>query len=346
MTRPSKDLSQDSSLKGLVALSSREGVDIRPTLLRVMTDLYLQKPEHTEPEESEYTRMALKLIDHVDAKTRSMIAGKIAAYPNAPAAVRQRLLKDHIVCKAPEEPGQDTAEHAAEQAAEETAEQSTGASAKEPAKPSAKEPAKPATPAPLSRSKAAATELSELFVTGNAEERRLILLNLPYAPIPPADPLDTASAQAAIQQLEAAALAHQSEKFAREFGRALSISLTRALPLTQDPGGEPIVVAASALRMPAAVLARILLCLNPAISRSVQRVYDLTLLHEDLKTASALRLVAIWQAADREEKRPAASIPVPVPRAPQRAADDSRPLVPVARPKIRWEELARKADGG
>jgi hypothetical protein len=345
MTEPSKN----SPLNGLVELSNRTGADIRPTLLRVMTDLYLQKPEHTESEEAEYTRMALKLIDHVDAKTRAMIAGKIAGYPNAPAAMRQRLLKDHIVLKAAEQPGQE--------AAKETAEQSTGTSAgnvikeatsvpgKAPAKPSAEATASPA-PAPLSGSKATALELSELFAACDAEERRLILLNLPYAPIAPADALDAASAQAAIQRLEAAALAHQAERFTREFGRALSISMTRALPLTQDPGGEPIVVAASALQMPAAVLARILLCLNPAISRSVQRVYDLTLLHEELKPASALRLVAIWQAADREEKRPAASTPIPVPRIPQRAADDSRPMVPAARPKIRWEELARKADGG
>ena len=93
MTKPS----ENPALSGLVALSNRTGADIRPTLLRVMTDLYLQKPAHTAEEEAEYTRMALKLIDHVDGKTRSMIAGKIAGYPNAPAAVRQRLLKDHIV---------------------------------------------------------------------------------------------------------------------------------------------------------------------------------------------------------------------------------------------------------
>ena len=358
--------SENPALSGLVALSSRTGADIRPTLLRVMTDLYLQKPAHTAEEEAEYTRMALKLIDHVDGKTRSMIAGKIAGYPNAPAAVRQRLLKDLIVVKAPEEPAQDHAKERAKESAEESTKESakesakqrtggnaeahagegTGKSAIEDAiRRPANDPAKPSTNT-AAATPPTALELSELFVTSNAEERRLILLNLPYAPIMPAAPLDAASAQAAIQLLEASALAHQSERFVREFARALSISPTRALRLAQDPGGEPVVVAALALGMPAAVLQRILLCLNPAISRSIQRVYDLTLLHEDLMAASALRLVAIWQAADREEKKPAASNPASVPRVPQRAAEDSRPLVPVARPKIRWEELARKADNG
>ena len=34
-------------LEGLDSLARRDGVDIRPTLLRVLTDLYVQKPAHT-----------------------------------------------------------------------------------------------------------------------------------------------------------------------------------------------------------------------------------------------------------------------------------------------------------
>jgi hypothetical protein len=297
---------ENPNLNGLVALSNRSGVDIRPTLLRVVTDLYLRTPTHSEKEETEYTRMALRLLNHVDAKTRAMIAEKIAGYPNAPAAVRQRLLKDHITVKAPEP-------------------------ARAPVKADAR---------PLPKTNAAAVELNELFFACSAEERRLILLNLPYAP---AEPVEPVAAQAASHRLEAAALAHQPERFARDLGRALSISRAQALRVANDPGGEPIVVAAAALQMPAAVLARILLCLNPVISRSVQRVYDLTLLHQDLKAASALRLVAIWQAADREEQRPPVSAPVAVAASqPTRRTVEERmqPAVPVARPKISWDEHA------
>jgi hypothetical protein len=317
---------KNPDLNGLAELSKRSGVDIRPTLLRVITDLYVRKPTHSEKEEAEYTRMALRLLDHVDAKTRAMIAAKIAGYPNAPAAVRQRLLKDHIVCRAPEEPAKETVK--SETAKSETTKSETAKS--KPAKPSS---------GPLSKSKAEAIELSELFFACNAEERRLILLNLPYATIAPADPIDPAAAQSAIQNLEASALAHLTERFARDLGQVLSISRTQALRLTNDPGGEPIVVAAAALRMHPAVLQRILLCLNPAISRSVQRVYDLTLLHEEIKAASALRLVALWQAADREAQRPPASAPVAVPRPAQRSAEERiRPAVPATRPKILWDE--------
>ena len=39
--------SPDPKLDGLVDLACRDGVDIRPTLLRVLTDLYVQKPKHS-----------------------------------------------------------------------------------------------------------------------------------------------------------------------------------------------------------------------------------------------------------------------------------------------------------
>ena len=39
---------------GLMSLSRREGVDIRPTLLRVLTDLYVQASSHSEEEDRQF----------------------------------------------------------------------------------------------------------------------------------------------------------------------------------------------------------------------------------------------------------------------------------------------------
>ena len=39
---------------GLMSLSRREGVDIRPTLLRVLTDLYVQASVHSDDEERQF----------------------------------------------------------------------------------------------------------------------------------------------------------------------------------------------------------------------------------------------------------------------------------------------------
>src|SRR3954468_11795885 len=253
------------NLNGLVELANRDGVDIRPTLLRVMTDLYVQKAQHSEQEEQHFTELALRLIDLVDAKTRAIVADKIAGYPTAPAAVRHRLLKDLISIGTPE-------------------------------------PASAPAALLADGGITPAHELSELFFAGNAEERRLILLNLPYALLPPAEPIAPAIARESIHRLEAAALGHNSELFARELERVLAISRAQARRIYEDELGEPIVVAAVALGIPAMMLQRILLCLNPAISQSVQRVYELALLHEEIKPDAALRLVAIWQVSHPAEK--------------------------------------------
>jgi hypothetical protein len=193
---------------------------------------------------------------------------------------------------------------------------------------------------PFAGSKVAADELSGLFFAASAEERRLILLNLPYAPLPPAAPILRATAREANHRLELAALEHNGDAFARELERTLAISRAQAQRLMDDTSGEPIVVAAVALGMPAAVLQRILLCLNPAVSRSVQRVYDRALLQEEIEPDTALRLVAIWQASRRAEKKSAPARPAVQPSQ-NRAGGRSEPAVPPARPRIRWDEHAQ-----
>jgi hypothetical protein len=82
------------SLDGLVQLSRKEGVDIRPSLLRVLTDLYVHEKSHTREEEQQYVELALRLLPAVDAATRAAVAGKLAAYPAAPAPVLARLAVD------------------------------------------------------------------------------------------------------------------------------------------------------------------------------------------------------------------------------------------------------------
>ena len=83
--------SASDPLDSLVDLACRDGVDIRPTLLRVITDLYVQKPIHGLEEETQFVELALGLIDTVDASTRAAVAALLSAYPAAPAAVLHRL---------------------------------------------------------------------------------------------------------------------------------------------------------------------------------------------------------------------------------------------------------------
>ena len=69
---------------GLMTLSRREGVDVRPTLLRVLTDLYVQAPTHSEDEQRQFVELATRLIDQVDDATRAAVKARLAIYPQTP----------------------------------------------------------------------------------------------------------------------------------------------------------------------------------------------------------------------------------------------------------------------
>jgi len=235
-----------SPVDTLVDLACRDGVDIRPTLLRVLTDLYVQKPAHTADEETQYVELALGLIEAVDASTRAAVATSLRGYPAAPAAILRKL-----------SPGD-----------------------------------RPAPEAPR-RENLATDDLAELFFAATPEERRLILTNLDVTAggAPPLAP----AAREAVGRLEAAALQRNRGEFSRMLERALGISRALAERVARDPSGEPLVVAAKALGMPAAVLQRILLVLDPAIGRSIERVYGLALLFDEISPQAAGHMVAIWQ---------------------------------------------------
>src|SRR5438132_11664599 len=76
---------------GLMTLSRREGVDIRPTLLRVLTDLYVQANSHTDDEEQQFVELTSRLIDQVDDATRAAVRARLSIYPHTPPAIVQKL---------------------------------------------------------------------------------------------------------------------------------------------------------------------------------------------------------------------------------------------------------------
>jgi hypothetical protein len=247
-------------LDSLVDLACRDGVDIRPTLLRVLTDLYVQKPVHSAEEETQYVELARGLIDTVDATTLAVVTDRLSAYPAAPAAILARL-----------------------------------------GTPSSRPVAQPipqtgATPI-------AGNDLLEIFFAANSDERGLILTNLDVADEAAARRPAPASSEV-IRRLENAALQRNPGEFARMLERALGISRALAERIVRDPSGEPIVVAARAIGMTAAVLHRILLFLNPAIGQSVERVYDLARLYDDLAPAAAERMLTIWRQAGGRSRPP------------------------------------------
>ena len=240
-------------LNGLVDLACRKGVDIRPTLLRVLTDLYVQKPTHSADEERQYVELALGLVGSVDESTRRAVAARLSACMAAPAAVLARLSEVSGL-------KYDTLT----------------------------EPEK-AQPTPRN-------DLLESFFAASIEERRLILTNLDAA-VEPRSVRPCPAAGEVIRRLENAALQRNPGEFSRMLESALGISRALAERIIRDPTGEPIVVAARALGMRAAVFQRILLFLNPEVGQSIPRVYDLARLFDELTPAAAEKMLAIWRTA-------------------------------------------------
>src|SRR5580765_1398173 len=76
---------------GLITLSRREGVDIRPTLLRVLTDLYVQANAHSSDEARQFVELTSRLIDQVDDATRAAVRARLAVYPGTPIQVLRQL---------------------------------------------------------------------------------------------------------------------------------------------------------------------------------------------------------------------------------------------------------------
>ena len=76
---------------GLMTLSRREGVDIRPTLLRVLTDLYVQASMHSEDEARQFVELTSRLIDQVDDATRAAVRARLAVYPGTPIQILKQL---------------------------------------------------------------------------------------------------------------------------------------------------------------------------------------------------------------------------------------------------------------
>ena len=110
----------------------------------------------------------------------------------------------------------------------------------------------------------------------------------------------------------------------------LRIAPALAYRIVHDPLGEPLVVAAKVLGVPQDALQRILLFLNPMIGRSVERVYELASLFDEIDIASALALVASGAMPNRSLDEPVEEMP-------------SGPILGFDNPQIRIEaEFARQ----
>jgi Uncharacterised protein conserved in bacteria (DUF2336) len=278
---------------GLMTLSRREGVDIRPTLLRVLTDLYVQTRTHTADEERQFVELTSRLIDQVDDATRAAVRARLSIYPRTPPEIMSKLKLQR--------PAPDPRISVA---------RSIAPAEPVPAVlvdlPTARQSQEIPT---LSMEPKDASDISGMFFAANAGERVLILHNLANTPLKPSPKIHPMRAARAIETLEMAAFAVDVENFSTELSETLILPAKMAEQIVNDPSGEPLACAMKALGMPSAIFQRVLLFLNPAIGSSVMMVYRLSRLYDTLDERSVLIMLAAWRgstmATTRTKYRPA-----------------------------------------
>jgi hypothetical protein len=294
-----------SGLDGLMSLSRREGVDVRPTLLRVLTDIYVQAPSHTDDEERQFVELASRLIDQVDDATRAAVRARLSIYPQTPAIIAEQL---GIRSRDQERPvplvrpiAQPTIESART------------------IKPDNND-------SPLLMLPNDAAQISEMFFAADSSKRAAILFHLADAPLKTASRIPHPRAQQAIQILEMAAFAVDTENFTLELADVLILPKRVAAQVIDDRGGEPLACALKALDMSSAAFQRVLLFLNPEVGASVTTVYRLSRLYDQISERAALVLLAAWRGAT-----------MPVARAKYRPLlhDDERQRARASQPQTR-----------
>ena len=303
-----------SSLNALADIGLRSGVDMRPTLIRVLTDLYVQKLSHTADEERHYTELALRLLDGVDVPTRAAVAVRLAKHLSPPLRVIQYLVNDlpevaaplrgHARLQQPAQPEEPVSPPMATAPAVEVAAPIESPPQEEPIE------HEPVTDLRGAMDSTTAAELNDVFFTAAEHERRLILLNLHVAaPLSPGQVVVLRDPGLG-QRLETAALGNHREDLAKQLAEALRVPREQARRIVRDEHGEPIVVAVKALDISRDVVYRLLMFVNPTVGHSVERVHALATLFDEITAQAAEGMVAIWQALRSEARATAKHQPL------------------------------------
>jgi hypothetical protein len=338
----------------LAGLARRDGFDVKPTLLRVLTDFYVQRAYHPPQEEQHFIELALRLIDEVDPQTLLVVERRLTEYEGAPRVVLQRLAarlnaqrsdialnnssvlptekKPAGAAKVSTEPPGNSAIANMESGYSDDIWDFLDTMAPKDRPANAKTVSAEVAPA----DRRAAAQYSEQFFAADSAGRRSILQQLDTrASVPPLGISRTMAVQM-IQRLEIAALKGRPYDFVREIERTLSVPRAVTERIINDTSGELLLVIAKALAMPIDVVQRILLLLNPAIGMSVKRVFELSSLYQDMSEVAALRLISLWRNAAplSSPEMPAASDSSPSARRATRESERAptlREIFPVKR---------------
>ncbi len=283
---------------------ARSGDHASARLLLALTALYVQRSNHTTQEQQQYTELALGLIDKAGESARAAVANRLQRHPDAPAAVIERL-------GAPPPEGEGSGQisghdHSAADAASDrreanhpstAASECIGAPAVADGETAGQEP---------DGQEAVTPEFGEAFFAAAPAERRRMLTAIAGAGAVKIAAEDPGRFHV---RIDIAPWRTRTGAFLGDLERLIDAPKGLCARILNDLSGEPMVVAARAAGMPAAVLQRILVLVSPAAHHSVQRVHELTELYHTLDAGAARALLAAWRAAAMNAPGPDAGSP-------------------------------------
>ncbi len=295
----------------LIGLARSNGVDVRPTLLRVVVDQFVAEPHHGAAEVTRFGELTLHLLTRAAESERAIVAAKLAPHPQTPAAVARRLAADvpavacPVLAQSPALSDDDqflaVRSGDPDKAAAVAGRADLGLAAlvaledfDDPRVKEALAARVPVQPIAMRRTIGEkATDLGAAFLGGTSTQRETLIAELVLRPLPvatgtPADPN---------RAVELSALSRRNGALGSALANVLGLAPETAARIAADESGEPLIVVARALDLGREAAARILLFAHEAVGTSVARVYDLTALYDVLPRQAALAILGSWHAA-------------------------------------------------
>lgn len=317
------------SLDRLVALGKTPDVNIRPVLLRVLVDLFIRKAHHSPADLAQFEEISQRLLDEADAETRLIVADKLSRHPAIPKALVERFLAERgsMASSVLEHASLDP-DTLAGAAAWGTPDMAVAVARRPDLTPAVsrflcERPEREVlmtlagnAAAPLDRPllqglvrrargddelarillrrECIAADLAPLFLLASTERRASIILSAHREDLGPDQrrPRLTETEQAALSRVERSLMASDQDSFDIALAAALGLSLEEAWRIIDDPKGEPLAVALTAIGASPEFAARVFILSGPAIGHSVMAVRNLTALVDSLPVRTAGRLMA------------------------------------------------------
>lgn len=332
--------SRQSFLADLADLAICRSEEMRPTLARVLTDLFVGRERRHSPEEiADFGELMDNLLDRVEPHSRRIIAEKLARRADAPPALVARLAAEPGAVSAPllarsplleparlldiaktadeaalagiarrSDLGTDLARRLAQRGGEEThAALLANDAVRLPSDVAAALRLRAGTAPPPEMLQANAVDSADLpaYLAATPEGRRRLVAALEgRAEAAPVRPVASVLSGNVGRVLADHAVHGRMDEMKAMLAEFLDIPASVAARVLDDPHGEPLVVAAIALRLDEAAMLTLLIHANPEIGRSVGRVHALYGLTHEMAPETADALVQTWRGEPLSGQKP------------------------------------------